>query len=186
MSKIDEIIKNFDKKTKDIINSFKEELKKIRTGRVSTALVEDVMVEVSGTKMPLKSLGSINVVGPRQLSVQPWDSSYLKAIERALQEKNLGLVKIQENLVYLSLPELTQEYREKLIKELKVVKEQTREKIRKERDEVLKDIQTKEKEKQISETDKFKGKEKVDEITKESNEKIEEIYKQKEQEITSL
>ncbi|MGL6187768.1 MAG: ribosome-recycling factor, partial [Holosporales bacterium] len=96
---------------------FAEELKGLRTGRASPQLLEPVMVEAYGSKMPLTQVGNVNIMEPRLLGVQVWDSGLVKAVDKAIREAGLGLnPSVDGSLVRVPLPELTQERRKDLVK----------------------------------------------------------------------
>jgi ribosome recycling factor len=91
------------------------ELAKIRTGRASPALVEDITVDAFGQKFPLKQLGAISTPSNSQIVIQPWDASYMEPIEKAISNSGLGMSSaVDKNLIRLSLPSLTEEYRQQL------------------------------------------------------------------------
>jgi len=100
------------------IKHFERELVKIRTGRAHTSLVEDLMVSCYGGQlMPLKSMASIAAPEPRLLTIQPWDSSVIPAIENAINASDLGLTPLNDgNLIRLQLPQMTTARREELLK----------------------------------------------------------------------
>src|ERR1700736_4085897 len=99
------------------IAALKQELSGLRTGRASTALLDHVQVEAYGSHMPLNQLATISVPEPRLLSVQVWDRSMVKAVEKAIIDSNLGLSPATEGQVLrLRIPELNEERRKELVK----------------------------------------------------------------------
>lgn len=98
-------------------DAFKHELSGLRTGRASTAMLDTIMVEVYGSRMPLTQVGSISVPEPRMLTVQVWDSGSVKAVEKAIRDANLGLNPAPDgNLIRVPVPELNQDRRKELVK----------------------------------------------------------------------
>jgi len=160
------------------------ELAKIRTSRASPALVEDIEVSVFGQKFPLKQLGAISTPQTNQIVIQPWDISYIEPIEKAIGQSGLGMsAVVDKNLIRLNLPTLTEEYRQALSRTLSEKAEQTRQVIRRHREDVWNKIQAAQKEKQISEDDKFRGKNELQKVVDEYNEKIKNLVEKKKNEI---
>ncbi|MDO8470794.1 MAG: ribosome recycling factor [bacterium] len=165
---------------------FSKELSKIRTGFASPSLVEDVVVEVFGQKMPLKQVASITVPEPRQILIQPWDSSSIEPIQRAL---SAGLPNIspvaEKDFIRINLPPLTQELRQMLVKLLGEKGEEARRVVRKLREDAWEKIQEGVKKGELREDDKFRGKEELQKLVDEYNKKIEDLKTRKEKEIQS-
>jgi len=174
---------NFDK----TIEHLKSEISSLRTGRATPAIVEDLPVEAYGTKQPLKSLASISVADAKTINVQPWDKSVLQSIETSVRNSDLGLNPVNDGvLIRLILPDLTTDRRSELIKVLHNKLEQARIAIRKIREEARDEIAKAEKDKSISEDEKYTYQESVDKIVKEYNDKIKIIGDEKEVEITTV
>ena len=99
------------------LDNLQKEFSGLRTGRASTSLLDPVVVEVYGSKMPLNQVGTVNVPEPRMLSVQVWDASNVKATEKAIRDAGLGLNPMPEgNTIRIPLPDLTEERRADLKK----------------------------------------------------------------------
>ncbi|MGN7610887.1 ribosome recycling factor [Magnetococcales bacterium HHB-1] len=99
------------------LSALKSELAGVRTGRASTSLLDRVMVDVYGSKMPINQVASLNVPEQRMITVQPWDKSTLSAVEKAIRESDLGLNPLNDGtLLRVPLPELTGERRTELVK----------------------------------------------------------------------
>ena len=178
---IDKIRPELDK----VITFLNRELAKIRTGKATPSLVEDIEVECFGQKFPLKQLAAISTPELRQILIQPWDKSYLEPIEKALQQSTIGTSPIvDKDLVRLSLPPLTEEYRKNLLKILSEKMEEARKTIRRWREEAWDKIQEKTKEGEIREDDKFRAKDELQDLIDEYNQKIEEIGERKKKEIS--
>lgn len=174
-------------KCEDAISHLHVEFAKVQTGRASAGLVEDIMVDSYGAKMPLKGVATITIPEPSQIAIQPWSRDQLTNIEKAIMEADIGL-NPQNDGVYirLNIPPLTEERRKDLVKMIHKFAEETRVSIRNARHETLKHFQSMEKEKEISE-DELRGKEKqVQEVVDEYNEKVEEITKKKEGDLMKV
>jgi len=180
-----EIIDKIKPELEKTIKFFEGELQKLRTSRASPSLVEDVEVDCFGSKFPLKQLGAISSPQSNQIVIQPWDKSYLEPIEKAISQAGLGMSAIvDKNVIRLNLPLLTEEYRETLIKNLNEKAEQARRTIRHWREMAWDEIQEAFKEKKITEDDKFRGKDELQELIDEKNDQIKEMVEKKKQEIT--
>ena len=170
-----------------IIEFLQKEIYTLRIGRATPSLVESVMVEAYGSITPLNQLAGINVTDPKTLTIQPWDKSVLKAIESALQKADLGSSPIiQENLIIVSLPSMTEENRLNVIKKMNQKLEETKVSIRNLREKIKENVIQDEKDKVISEDDKFKRLEELDALVKSYNEKIREMGSKKEEEIMKI
>lgn len=165
----------------------KEELAGIRTGRANTKMVENINVEVYGARTPLIQVASISVPEARSIVIQPWDKTITKEIEKAIVAANLGLSPVNEgNQIRVSVPQMTEEDRVKIVKEIHERLEKSRISIRNSRDKIKESIIEEEKNKDISEDEKYKLIEDLDKTTKDFNEKIKEIGEQKEKEIMTI
>jgi ribosome recycling factor len=181
-----EIIEKIKPELEKTIEYLKRETRKLRTGRASPSLVEDIDVDCFGNKMSLKQLAAISVSGPRQITIQPWDDSYIQSIEEAILKSDLGSSPIvDKNIIRISLPELTEDYRKELIRLLSEKKEETRQTIRRWREEAWKEIQEKTEAGEIREDDKFKAKEDLQKLVDSYNRKAEETVEKKEKEISN-
>lgn len=163
---------------------FEQEMAKIRTSRASPALIEDIEVNCFGSKCSLKQLGAISAPQLNQLIIQPWDISYIEPIEKAIAQSGLGMSSaVDKNIIRLNLPLLTEESRQHLQKILNEKAEQTKQTIRHWREHCWNEIQDAFKEKQISEDDKFRGKDELQKVVDEYAEKIKDLIEKKKKEI---
>ncbi len=166
------------------IFSLKNELAKIRTGRANPAVLDGIFVEAYGSRMPIAQVATINIPEPRLITIQPWDKSLFSAIEAAIREANIGLNPANDgNVIRLGVPPLTEERRIQIVKTVNQKAEESRIRIRSIREDVWKRIQTAEENGDISEDDKFRGKEALQKLIDEYNEKIEAIRMKKEAEV---
>lgn len=179
-----QIIDETKQEIQKVLDFFKNELAKIHSGRITPALVEDVMADCFGSQMPIKQLGAISSLSQRELQIQAWDKSYVEGIVKAIENAGLILsVRIDEVNIYLTAPPLTAESRQSLVHVLDKKKEEIFQQIRKIRDKAWNDMQNGFKAGEIREDDKFKGRDKLDELTRDMREKAEEMAENKEKEI---
>ncbi|MEA3452971.1 MAG: ribosome recycling factor [Patescibacteria group bacterium] len=169
-----------------VINYFKSELQKVRSGKASANLVEDIVVDCFGSRLPLKQLATISCPEPRQLLIQPWSAEYLEGIDKALQQADLGTSPTNDGqVIRINLPPVTGEFREKLIAQISAKGEESYQSLRRWRDQAWKEIQDKLQKKEISEDDKFKGKDELQDLIEEYHKKIEDLKEKKKEEILS-
>ncbi len=181
------ILENYKEKFEKEITQLKDELSRIRTGRATTSLLDNIMVIAYDTKTPLPQLANISVPEVRTMVVQPWDKGVLKEVEKALSSSDLGVsVKNDGVILRVTLPLLTEESRNKLVKVLGEKLEKSRISMRLIRDNVKDSIKEMENKKDITEDDKYRMIEDLDLDIKEYNKKIEEIGKAKEEEIMTV
>jgi len=134
--------------------------------RVTPEILDPVKVEAYGTLMPLKQVASVVATKPRVLVVEPWDKSLLKEVERAILKANLGVTPQNDGTVItLPFPKITEEERQRFVTQVKKLAEEFREEIRAIRRDELEKIKTLEKNKEISEDDKFRIQDKIQQIT---------------------
>lgn len=175
---------NFKTRAKEIEEWLGKELASIRTGRATPALLDSIQVESYGAKMPLKQVGSVNIEDARTLRVTLWDKTLVRAVESAIAASNLGVSAVGDgNSVRVIFPELTAEKRKLLLKVVKDKVEEARVSLRKERERVWNDVQTKERDGALSEDDKFRYKDELQKLVDEENAKLEAASGRKEKEI---
>ncbi len=178
-------------------SSFKESLKGIevwltgefsglRTGRVSPAILDSISVESYGARMPIAHVAAVSIEDAKTLRIAPWDPVMVKEIEHAIQAANLGISAVPDSTgIRVSFPDLTEERRKSLIKIVKTKLEEAPIRGRQERDKTMNDIQTREKEGEISEDDKYRLKEDLQKIVDETNSKLDASAEKKEADIMS-
>ncbi len=161
-----------------------KEIDKIRTSRATPSLVEDLQVTCFGSNFTLNQLASISCPEPNQIVVQPWDVSYLQPIEQAIGSSGLGMsAVVDKNVLRLSLPMLTEEYRKSLVKVLNQKAEDGRQTLRHWREDCWNKIQKAQKEGALSEDDKFRGKDELQKLIDEYNKKIKDLVERKEKDL---
>lgn len=160
------------------------ELTKIRTGRANPSLVEDVVVDVFGQKFPLKQLAAISVPEAKQILIQPWDKSYVEGIVSALQKTGTGANPIVDrDSIRINLPPMTEEYRKDLARIISVKQEESRQTIRRWREQAWAEVQNEAKAGKVREDDKFKAKDDLQKMVDDYNKKIEDSGDKKKREI---
>src|SRR5947209_14971143 len=138
---LDELIADAGERMTKSVESVRHEFGSVRTGRASPALLDRIVVDYYGTATPLKQLASISAPEPRMLTIQPYDKSSIKAIEKAILESDVGLTPGNDgNLIRLGIPELTEERRRALVKVARGLGEDGRVAIRNIRRDVMHDL----------------------------------------------
>lgn len=169
------------------LQSLQDDLSGIRTGRATPALVERLSVEYYGAPTPLQQLATFSVPEPRQILIKPFDPASIKDIERAIQTSDLGLTPSNDGKsIRLTLPPLTLERREELVRVVNARVEEGRISIRNIRRDVIKDLREFEHEKLISEDDLKRGEDDVQKLTDEYIEKMDKVGDEKEEEILEV
>jgi len=178
---MDTILNTCKTRLEKVRDSFKKEIAGVRTNRPSTALVEDIKVSYYGEMTPLKHVGSVGIVPPREIHIQVWDGAAVAAVAKAIETSSLGLSPQAEgNTVRIFLPELSAERREEFVRHVKKVAEQHRIEVRRARDEANKEA---EKQEDVSEDEQFKLKESIQKEVDAANEAIENALEEKVREI---
>ena len=176
--------KAFEKRIGEIEERAGKELAGIRTGRASPAILDGVLVESYGTRVPIMQIATVNVEDARTIRIAPWDSGHAKEIEKAITVANLGLsVGMDEKGVRVSFPELTSERRMQMLKLAKEKVEELRTELRAARDRVWSDIQKQEKDKLMAEDDKFRAKDEMQKRVDSTNKVFDAALERKEKEI---
>ncbi len=169
------------------IQHLESDLQSLRTGRASSALIEDVRVEAYGSSTDLKSIASISIPDAKTIQIEPWDKSLVGAVEKALIIANLGMQpNVAGSVIRLNLPQMTEENRRAIVKQVHEKAEHARIAIRTVRETVRDAINTAEKNKEIAEDEKFRLQEQLEKKMKDVNESIQEIADKKETEIMTI
>jgi ribosome recycling factor len=166
------------------IEAFKEDLRKLRTGRAHAGLLEQVMVEYYGTNVPIKQTANISVEDARTLVVTPWERNMVAAVEKAIINSGLGLNPVTAGqVIRVPLPPMTEERRRDLVKVVRAHAETARVGLRNVRREALGDLKELLKEKMIAEDDERRGQEEIQKLTDRYVAAIDGLSKDKESEI---
>ncbi len=169
------------------IEALSHELSKVRTGRATTALLDDVRVDYYGTSTPLNQVGTLGVPEPRLLTVTPWEASLIPAIEKAIIGADLGLMPSNDGkLIRIPIPPLNEERRKDLVKMIKKHGEETRVSIRHHRRDSMDELKSLEKAKEINEDEHKHLGEEVQKLTDTYVKKVDELLEHKEKEIMEV
>lgn len=170
-----------------VVEDFKRKLTNVRTGRATVGLLDAVMVDYYGTPTPLSQMASVAVPEPQMLTVQPWDSTQMAAVEKAITAANLGLNPSNDGkIIRLSVPALNEERRKQFAKQIHEIAEEHRIAVRNVRHASNDAIKKMSKDKIISEDEERSGLEDVQKLTNTFIGKIDELAKNKETEIMSV
>jgi len=166
------------------IDSLKIELKRLRTGRASLSIFDGVKVDYYGTLTPLNQMATLAIPESRMITIQPWDVSVIKAIEKAILKSDLGLTPSNDGkIIRLAIPPLTEERRKELVKVVHKMCEGHKVSLRNIRRDANELIKSMKKDGEISEDDAFKSQDQIQKITDEQIKLIDDCYKEKEKEI---
>lgn len=169
------------------LESFHHELAKLRTGRASLSILDDIKVEYYGTLSPLNQVASLSVPDPRTIAIQPWDASAVQPIEKAILKSGLGLNPVTDGkVIRIPIPALNEERRRDLVKVVKNHAEQSKVAIRncrRDANELLKKLQ---KDTKITEDELREAQEKVQKMTDEFIKKVDETAQHKEKDIMEV
>ncbi len=178
-------IQQFKQTLKGTEEWLKKEFSSVRTGRATPAIFDGIKVEAYGSEMPINQVANISVEDARSVRITPWDLSQSKSIEKAIIVSDLGLsVVVDDKGLRINFPELTSDRRAALIKIAKQKLEDARVALRSEREKAIKDIDAQEKDKKISEDEKFRMKKDLEKALEDSNKALDELFAKKEKEIT--
>jgi len=164
--------------------ALKNELKRVRTGRASLSILDGIKVDYYGTPTPLNQMATLAVPESRLITIQPWDASAIKEIEKAILKSDLGLTPSSDGkIIRISIPALTEERRKELVKVVRKICEDYKvsiRNIRRDSNELLKSMK---KDGEISEDDAFKSQDEVQKITDKQIKLVDECFGEKEKEI---
>ena len=169
------------------LSSLKTDLNKIRTGRASLALFDDIRVDYYGTPTPLNQMATLSVPEPRLITIQPWDTSAIGEIEKAILKSELGVTPVSDGkLIRINIPRLTEERRKELVKVVKKMAEGAKVAIRNIRREANDQLKGLEKNKKISQDQLHQWMDKVQKSTDQLIEKVDGVLATKEKEILEI
>jgi ribosome recycling factor len=184
---IDELLQDATERMSKSLESAQQEFSTVRTGRASPALLDRVTVDYYGTMTPLNQLATISAPEARLLSVQPYDKSSIKAIEKGINESDVGLTPTNDgNVVRLSIPELTEERRRDLVKVLRNLAEEGRIAIRNVRRDTMQHLRELKAEGEASSDDEHRGEVELQKLTDARVSDLDAVLKIKEEEILAV
>ncbi len=179
-----ETLHNTEEKMKKAVDSVMREFSEIRTGRASPSFVEGLHIDYYGTPTLLKQLASISVPDAHLIVIQPWDVTVIVEIEKAIMKSNLGINPSNDGkLIRLSIPPLSKERRQELVKVVHKMAEEGRVSLRTIRREAKEALEKLEKDKVIPEDDKFRGIDELQKLVDKYIAKVDELLKNKEKEV---
>ena len=179
--------KSYEEKMDKTLSNLRKEYLGLRTGRASASLLEPVVVEAYGAKVPINQVGNISVPESRLISVQVWDESLIQSVEKAIRNSELGLnPMIEGNNIRVPIPELSQERRIEIVKVASKYSEDAKITVRNIRRDAMDKTKEEEKKKSISKDDSFQISEKIQQLTDKYVEKIENIFQDKQRDILQV
>lgn len=183
----DPVVAALRKRMEGALEALRKELAGIRTGRASANMLDPVMVEAYGQTMPLSQMGSVNAPEPRLVTVQVWDKSMVKHVEKAIREAGLGVNPMSDgNLIRVPLPELSEERRKELVKVAAKYGEQARVAARNVRREGMESLKKQEKDGKLSQDQHRKLEKDVQTLTDDIIKRVDAMLQQKDKEILSV
>jgi ribosome recycling factor len=184
---IDDFVTDATGRMNKSVDATHEHFNSIRTGRASAALLDRIVIDYYGTQSPLKNIATINVPEPRLLTIQPFDPSSLKQIERAIMESNLGLTPSNDGkIIRLPIPQLTEERRKELVKQVKHMAEEGRVAVRNVRRDVMRHLEELVRNGDVGDDEERAAEGRVQKLTDDHVHQIDELLKHKEAEIMEV
>src|SRR5713226_8794875 len=182
--KKDEILFDAEERMEKAANVLRDELRGLRTGRATPALVDSLRVEYYGTPTPLKQLAQISTPDPQQILIRPYDQGCLKDVEKAIRSSDLGMAPNNDGkMIRLTVPPMSGEQRQKMVARIKKSAEDAKVACRNIRRDGNKHFDAGEKAKEMTEDERDKGKEEVQTLTKKFEDKVTEMADKKSKEV---
>lgn len=178
---------NMKEKMEKAINNYAERLSEIRAGRANPAILNKVKIDYYGTSTPINQVAGISVPEARLIVIQPWDVSVLKEIEKAILASDIGINPNNDGkVIRLAFPELNEERRKEIVKEIKKMAEDAKVGVRAARRDGMEESKTMQKEGNITEDELKQAEVEIQKITDKSIEEIDKILENKEKEVMSI
>ena len=169
------------------VEVLRKEFQKVRTGRASTGLLDEIKVDYYGTPTPISQVAALAVPEPRTVTIQPWETNLIPAIEKAILKSDLGLTPGNDGkLIRINLPPLTEERRKEIVKGLKKMAEDAKIAVRNVRRDAIEQLKKLEKDKKITEDELKRAEKEVQDITDGHVHKIDEVVAHKEKEVLEV
>lgn len=183
----EKVLKDLEEKMNKTLKSLQGDLNKVRTGRASLALFDDIRVDYYGTQTPLKQMATLSVPESRLVIIQPWDPQMIGEIEKAILKSELGVTPTSDGkIIRITIPRLTEERRKELVKIVKKMGEGGKVAVRNIRRDANEDLKGMEEDKAISKDELHQNMEKVQNITDSFIGKIDDVLSAKEKEILEI
>ena len=184
---IDELLADARERMTKSVETMRHEFGSVRTGRASPALLDRINVDYYGTSTPLKQLATISAPEARLLTIQPYDKSSIKAIERAILESDVGLTPSNDgNLIRLAVPELTEERRKQLVKVVRNIAEEGRVAVRNTRRDCMQELRELKSAGDVGSDDEHRGEVELQKLTDERIGELDALMKAKEAEVLEV
>ena len=184
---IDELLEDARERMEKAVDAIRHEFSTVRTGRASPALLERVNVDYYGAQTPLRQLATLSAPEARLLTVQPYDKSSIKAIEKAILESDVGLTPNNDGaIIRLSIPELTEERRKQLVKVVHNIAEEGRVSVRNVRRDVMHDLRELKSEGEVGSDDEHRGEAELQKLTDAKIAELDALLKGKEAEVLEV
>jgi len=181
------VVKDLDTRMQAAVDLLAREFSGVRTGRANTALLDGVRVEAYGTQTPINQVASLSVPDPKTLVIQPWDTSQIPAIEKALLKSDLGLTPSNDGkVIRLTMPTLTEERRKQLARTVGKLAEEARVAIRNIRRDANDRLKALAKDKKVSQDEERRGHDQIQRSTDKFIARVDELTRKKEQEILAI
>ena len=178
---------NIEEKMEKTISVFSENLAEVRAGRANPAILNKVKIDYYGTPTPINQVAGVSVPEARLIVIQPWDTSILKEIERAILTSDIGINPNNDGkVIRLAFPELNEERRKELVKEIRKTAEDAKVAVRSIRRDGIDEFKKKQKDSEITEDELHTAEEQIQKITDKKIEEIDSILANKEKEIMSI
>lgn len=184
---LDQAKKTAQAKMEKVIVGLGEELKKVRTGKAQVSMLDSVRVNYYGQQAPLNQVASVSTPDAKTFLIAPWESSVLKEIEQALVKSDIGMAPINDGkVIRLKVPDLTEERRKDLAKQVKKIAEDSRVAVRLARRDANEEVKKALKDKLVSEDESKKAETDIQKLTDDSIKKIDQIADEKEKSILTI
>lgn len=182
-----EVLNKAEEKMNKTVNALKNEFASIRAGRANPSVLDKVLVDYYGTHTPVNQMAAVSVSEARVLVIQPWDKSLIKAIEKAIQASDIGINPSNDgNVIRLTFPQLTEDRRKEIVKDLKKYGEEAKVAIRSARRDANDKLKAKKKNSELTEDDLKNGEDKTQKLTDKFTKIIDEVVAEKEKEVLSI
>ena len=184
---MDKVIKNAEEKMKKSVQHLETEFSEIRAGRANPAVLDKVRVDYYGTPTPVNQIEAVSVSEARTLTIQPWDKSLLRVIEKAIQKSDIGINPQNDgSIIRMIFPPLTEDRRKEIVKDVSVMGEEAKVAVRGIRREAMEKIQALKKKSEITEDDQKIGEKKIQDITDAQIKNIDALTSKKQKQIMEI
>ena len=184
---MDKVIKNAEEKMKKTVQHLETEFSEIRAGRANPAVLDKVRIDYYGTPTPVNQIAAVSVSEARTLTIQPWDKSLLRVIEKAIQKSDIGINPQNDgSIIRMIFPPLTEDRRKEIVKDVSVMGEEAKVAVRGIRREAMEKIKALKKKSEITEDDQKIGEKKIQDITDAQIKNIDALTSKKQKQIMEI